>query len=67
VDKIFDPFWQARGADHVGAGLGLAIVKAIVEQHHGRIWVESKLGAGTAVTFALPVAGVAEAVPSKAA
>jgi signal transduction histidine kinase len=67
VDKIFDPFWQARGSDHVGAGLGLAIVKAIVEQHHGRIWVESKLGVGTTVAFVLPGAGTDEAVPSKAA
>jgi signal transduction histidine kinase len=67
LDKIFDPFWQARGTAHLGAGLGLAIVKAIVEQHHGRIWVESQYGVGTTVTFALPVMAVAEAVPSKAA
>jgi len=67
LDKIFDPFWQARGSAHLGAGLGLAIVKAIVEQHHGRIWVESKLGVGTTVTFVVPVAGTDEAAPSKAA
>ncbi|HEX7793166.1 MAG TPA: ATP-binding protein [Vicinamibacterales bacterium] len=61
LDRIFDPFWQARGSAHLGAGLGLAIVKAIVEQHHGRIGVESKLGVGTTVTFVLPVAGTGEA------
>jgi signal transduction histidine kinase len=67
LERIFDPFWQARGSAHLGAGLGLAIVKAIVEQHHGRIGVESRLGVGTTVTFVLPVAGSGEAAPSKAA
>jgi len=60
VDKIFDPFWQAKGTAHLGAGLGLAIAKAVVEQHHGRIWVESKRGLGTTVFFTVPVAGVGE-------
>jgi signal transduction histidine kinase len=67
VGKIFDPFWQARDAAYRGAGLGLAIAKAIVEQHRGRIWVESELGVGTTVSFAIPVADAAEAPSSKAA
>lgn len=65
LDKLFDPFWQAPGAAHKGTGLGLAIAKAIVEQHDGRIWVESKLGVGTTVSFTVPVA-VAEEEPLKA-
>jgi signal transduction histidine kinase len=60
LERIFDPFWQAGEAAHVGAGLGLAIARAIVERHHGRIWVESQQGRGTTVSFALPLAGVDE-------
>ncbi len=66
LDKLFDPFWQAQGAAYMGTGLGLAIAKAIVEQHGGRIWVESKLGVGTTVSFTIPVA-VAGEEPLKAA
>jgi signal transduction histidine kinase len=58
LERIFDPFWQARETAHFGAGLGLAIAKAIVEQHRGRISVESSPGSGTTVSFTLPVADV---------
>jgi signal transduction histidine kinase len=53
LPRLFDRYWQARArAD--GSGLGLYIAKGIVEAHHGRIWVESELGAGTTVGFTLP-------------
>ncbi|RMF01700.1 MAG: GAF domain-containing protein [Chloroflexi bacterium] len=54
---IFEKFYRVKG-DHAleikGTGLGLAIVKSIVEQHHGRIWLESVFGEGTTFTVALP-------------
>ena len=59
-EKLFDKFHQsthdgARVRDK-GTGLGLTICKHIVEYHKGRIWIESDLGKGSAVSFTLPLA-----------
>ena len=56
LDSIFERFQQVDSSDsrnHDGTGLGLAICKSIVEQHNGRIWVESMLGEGSTFSFTL--------------
>jgi two-component system phosphate regulon sensor histidine kinase PhoR len=55
---IFDKFYRASNvpSETPGTGLGLAIVKSIVENHQGRIWVESNVGQGTTFTVVLPTA-----------
>jgi two-component system NtrC family sensor kinase len=54
---IFDKFYRASNtpSDIPGSGLGLAIVKSIVDDHLGRIWVDSNLGQGTTFTIVLPI------------
>jgi len=53
---LFDKFFRASNIpqDTPGTGLGLSIVKSIVDNHDGRIWVDSKLGEGTLFTVVLP-------------
>jgi PAS domain S-box-containing protein len=54
---IFDKFYRGTNitSDVEGSGLGLAIVKNIVENHQGRIWVESTVGKGSSFFIVLPV------------
>jgi two-component system NtrC family sensor kinase len=53
---IFEKFYRASNAPKgtPGTGLGLAIVKSIVENHEGRIWVESVVDQGTKFVVVLP-------------
>ncbi|MCC6601447.1 MAG: GHKL domain-containing protein [Crocinitomicaceae bacterium] len=51
--KIFDPFYTTKGVGE-GTGLGLSIVLGIVNEHQGRIDVESEPGKGSIFTITLP-------------
>ncbi len=55
LDRIFEPFFTSKGRDQ-GTGLGLSISHRIVEEHGGRIDVESTVGEGTCFTVSLPAA-----------
>ncbi len=52
--KIFQVFQRAHPEVSKGEGIGLAIVARIVERHHGRVWIESKVGQGSTFFVSLP-------------
>lgn len=59
--KIFERFFRGRqkGADHItGSGLGLSLVKTIVDNHNGRIWLQSEEHVGTTFFVSIPALSV---------
>ncbi|MCB9651247.1 MAG: HAMP domain-containing histidine kinase [Deltaproteobacteria bacterium] len=53
LPRIFDPGFTTRGVG-VGTGMGLAVVYRVVQDHHGKVDVQSTVGEGTAVRIELP-------------
>ena len=66
-ERIFVPFYRADTSrtrrDRGGAGLGLALARQIVDQHHGRITVETTPGGGATFVVTLPPHNVDRAAP----
>jgi signal transduction histidine kinase len=58
LDQIWGKFVRGKGQDMKtkGSGLGLYLVKFFIELHGGKVFIESELGQGTKIGFALPLA-----------
>ena len=56
-NKVFDKFRQIEDVEHhsKGTGLGMPISKLIIENHNGKIWIESVLKKGSTFYFTLPL------------
>jgi signal transduction histidine kinase len=62
LDRVFQPFFTTK---FTGTGLGLAISKSIIEQHGGRIEIDSAVEQGTTIYLFLPMQPVASRAPDE--
>jgi two-component system sensor histidine kinase PilS (NtrC family) len=59
-ERLFEPFNSSSG----GTGLGMAIVYQLVQDHNGKVLVESEAGTGTSIAIKLPAGARAASVPA---
>jgi len=58
MDRLFKPFEKTSSKKTAGeksTGLGMLITRKVIEAHHGKIWIDSKVGEGTIVYFNIPI------------
>ena len=51
--QAFDPYFSTKGSQ--GSGLGLSVARTILERHGGRLVLDTRPGAGTTISFFLPI------------
>jgi two-component system NtrC family sensor kinase len=70
LHRIYDPFFTTKNkpqeGQHKGTGLGLAVSYGIMQEHAGKIHVESELGVGTAFQLEFPSSGTRPAIIAEA-
>ncbi|MHB8627210.1 MAG: GAF domain-containing protein [Aggregatilineales bacterium] len=63
LKKLSTPYFRSENPltrEQPGTGLGMTITYALVEAHHGHVWVESEVNKGTTFHFTVPVAAIEE-------